>query len=70
MKPKLDKCVKILNKNIYYYIIEAPQKRFYTMGKYISDDMFASMTASRSTRAVAVRFIISLGLLLDPVLPS
>jgi len=34
-KSKLDKCVKILNR-----YIEAPQKRFYTTGKYISHDVF------------------------------
>jgi len=35
----------------YYDIIEAPQKHFYTMGKYISNDIFVSMTASRSNQS-------------------
>jgi len=35
----------------YYDIIEAPQNHFYTMEKYISDDVFASMTASRSSQS-------------------
>jgi len=35
--------------------MEAPQKFFHTMGKYISDDVFVSMTASRSTRAERYR---------------
>jgi len=43
------------------------------MAKYISDNVIVSMTASRSSqelRDIAVRFLISLGRLLDPVLPS
>jgi len=42
-------------KEKFYYIIEAPQKHFNTMGKYISDDVFVSMTAFCSTRAERYR---------------
>jgi len=48
-KPKPDKCVKISQK--YYNIIEAAQKHFYTMAKYISDDVFVSMTTSSSSQS-------------------
>jgi len=56
----------------YYNIVEGLEKHFDTMAKYIGNDVFVSMTASRSSQSweIAVRFIISLGLLLDPVLPS
>jgi len=70
MKPKPDKCENFIQE--YYDIIEAPQEHFCTMGKYISDDVFVSVSASRSSKSweIAVRFIISLWLLLDPVLHS
>jgi len=71
MKPNPDNGVDVLHKNID--IIEGHQKHFDTMAKYISDGVFVSITAfmqQPELRDITVRFIISLGLLLDPVLPS
>jgi len=48
MRSNHDKGVEILHQK-YYDIIEGPQKHFDTMAKYISDDVFVSMTASRSS---------------------
>jgi len=42
----------------YYDIIKTPQNHFYTMGKYISDDMFVSMMASRSIIAERCRCLV------------
>jgi len=39
----------------YYDIIEALQKHFYTMGKYISNDVFVSVTAHAAARAERYR---------------
>jgi len=35
----------------YYDLIEGPLKHFDTVAKYISDDVFVSMTASRSSQS-------------------
>jgi len=48
-KIKTDEYVKIYTKILH--IIEGLQKHFYIMGKYISDDVFVSMTASRSSQS-------------------
>jgi len=42
---ELDKCVKTLNRN------GSTAEAFYTIGKYISDDVFVSMTASHSSQS-------------------
>jgi len=49
-KLELNKCVKNFIQK-FCDIIKAPQKHSYTMGKYISDDVFVSMTASRSSQS-------------------
>jgi len=66
--------LKFYTKILLYNIIKQPHKHFDTIAKYISDDMFVSVHDSFSQqtelRGIAVRFLISLGFLLDPVLPS
>jgi len=49
MKPNPDNSVKILNKNIT--IQPKPQNHLDKMGKYISNDMFVSITASHSSQS-------------------
>jgi len=61
MKLNHDNSSEILHK--YYDIIEGPQEHFHTVTKYI-------VSQQPELRDIAVRFIISLGLLLDLVLPS
>jgi len=47
MKPNPDDGVEILHKNV----TEGPQKHFDTTAKYITNDVFVSVTASHSSQS-------------------